>query len=411
MSLSIRAPLAAFLLAPLFLAAIGGHEPAHAQPGGAGREAVEGLEAEKESRRLELEALQEVLDGERERLQRVKKRENSVLDLLEESEIALGKLSRERAGLEGRIADLEQGIAVARAQLATERKRLTAKRESLGRRLVGLYKLGSAGSLRLLLASSSIAEFQRRRHSLGVLLQEDNARVAEFQESVSRLEALEISLQSQREELGGRREELERNRAKALSERENRLRVVRAVRQQRENYEQAVSELQGQSEQLEQMVGLIERRIRGQRLLLVPKDGVRRALADFKGSLLPPVPGPLLARFGRQVSERFATVTFNNGIEIGAAPGTPVQAVFGGAVVFAERFKGYGNLIIIDHGEGYYSVYAHCDRLRKAAGDPVEAREVVAWVGESGLQEGPSCYFEIRHHGKAVDPLDWLLPQ
>lgn len=369
---------------------------------------VKSLEEQAEARRRELQDLHDLLDQERARLAKTAREERSVLDLLHESEIALEELAKERVELERRISALRKSIRENRRQLAAEREKLEAQRERMERRLVGLYKLGPAGSLRVLLSSGTVGELERRRRYMEIILRRDREQVEEFRHRVERLERIERELAGEEVELRAGQVDLERNREKTIAERETRLQLVRATQRQREAHEQAVRELASQSEELEKLLDLISRRIRSRRLL-ERKDDRDVRFASFRGSLLPPVEGRVLSRFGRHVNKRFGTVTFNNGIEIAATPGKPVEAVFSGIVIFAERFKGYGKLVIIDHGEGYYSLYAHCDEIRKKVGDPVEPREVVAVVGETGSLRGPTLYFEIRLQGKAIDPGDWLL--
>ena len=95
-------------------------------------------------------------------------------------------------------------------------------------------------------------------------------------------------------------------------------------------------------------------------------------------------------------------------MKIAAAPGTEVRAVFGGTVLFAQWFKGYGNLLIIDHGMTYYSLYGHCSEFLARVGDMVTANQPVALVGDTGSLHGECLYFEIRYKTKALDPLQWL---
>jgi len=102
------------------------------------------------------------------------------------------------------------------------------------------------------------------------------------------------------------------------------------------------------------------------------------------------------------------SANFRNGIDIKAEPGEPIRAVHEGNTIYADWFKGYGNMIIIDHGNNYCTIYAHAEELFKAKGDPVDINEVIGTVGETGSMTGTKLYFEIRYHGKPIDPLSWL---
>ena len=99
---------------------------------------------------------------------------------------------------------------------------------------------------------------------------------------------------------------------------------------------------------------------------------------------------------------------FQSGISIKADRGEPIRAVYAGQTLFSSWFRGFGNLIIIDHGDHYYTVYAHLEELFKSKGDPVETGEVIATVGDSGSLHGAGLHFEIRHHGKPINPMGWI---
>ena len=128
----------------------------------------------------------------------------------------------------------------------------------------------------------------------------------------------------------------------------------------------------------------------------------------MKGKLLFPVRGSIISKFGRTEHPNLRTFTFQKGIEIKAQSGTEIKSVFKGKVIYADWFKGYGNIIIINHGEHYYSIYAHAEKLLKQVGDIVNNNETIALVGDTNALKGSCLYFEIRHNGIPQDPLLWL---
>ena len=121
-----------------------------------------------------------------------------------------------------------------------------------------------------------------------------------------------------------------------------------------------------------------------------------------------PVKGKIVSLFGKFKNTQYQVLNFRSGIEIQTERGEPIQAVYAGKILYADWFKGYGNMIIIDHGESFYTVYAHIEEIFKAAGDVVETGEVMATVGDTGSITGSKLYFEVRHHGKPLDPMQWL---
>ena len=130
--------------------------------------------------------------------------------------------------------------------------------------------------------------------------------------------------------------------------------------------------------------------------------------ASLKGSLPMPVEGVVISFFGLEKDSRFATVTSNKGIEIEARLGDPVKVVHDGRVVFASWMKGYGNLLVVDHGGGYYSIYAHLDEFACRINDHLQSLDMIGRVGRGVLSDASSLYFEIRKGGIPEDPLTWV---
>ena len=121
-----------------------------------------------------------------------------------------------------------------------------------------------------------------------------------------------------------------------------------------------------------------------------------------------PVKGKIVSLFGPYKNTKFNVVNFRSGIVIKADRGEPIRSVCAGRTVYSSWFKGYGNMIIIDHGDNYYTVYAHVEEIFKKKGDMVETGEVIATVGDTGSMSGPRLHFEVRHHGKPLNPLNWI---
>ena len=124
-----------------------------------------------------------------------------------------------------------------------------------------------------------------------------------------------------------------------------------------------------------------------------------------------PVQGTLEGHFGTQLHPRFKTVTVRNGIEIEAPPGTEVNAVYDGQVVYAAWFQGYGNLVIVQHAGDMHSLYGYLSDIQVTPGQRVVRGDKIGLVGDTGSLDGPRLYFEIRVQGRPVDPEKWLDPQ
>ena len=130
--------------------------------------------------------------------------------------------------------------------------------------------------------------------------------------------------------------------------------------------------------------------------------------ARFRGLLSWPIRGRLAIPFGNVRHPRFSTIVPHPGVDIAAPAGQEVHAVYDGRVVFSDWFKGYGEMVVIDHGEGYLSIYGHVSERLVAPGQDVRQGEPIARPGEGGSFEGAGLYFEIRHDGKPEDPARWF---
>jgi septal ring factor EnvC (AmiA/AmiB activator) len=138
------------------------------------------------------------------------------------------------------------------------------------------------------------------------------------------------------------------------------------------------------------------------------KNIMQLAFSAHKGLLIIPVKGKITSLFGPYKNRKYNITNFRSGIDIKAEKGEPIRSVFQGRILYSSWFKGYGNMIIIDHGNNFYTIYAHLEETFKSKGDAVETREVIATVGDTGSMEGAKLYFEVRHHGKPENPLVWL---
>jgi septal ring factor EnvC (AmiA/AmiB activator) len=134
----------------------------------------------------------------------------------------------------------------------------------------------------------------------------------------------------------------------------------------------------------------------------------RGGFAALRGRLEPPVEGSVRQGFGRVVEQEFLTQTLRKGVEFAAPLGAPVRAVADGEVRFAGWFRGYGKIVILDHGDGYYTVSGHLDEIGVETGSVVRAGDPLGSVGETGSLSGPGLYFEVRRGAEALDPDEWL---
>jgi murein DD-endopeptidase MepM/ murein hydrolase activator NlpD len=187
--------------------------------------------------------------------------------------------------------------------------------------------------------------------------------------------------------------------------------LLAKVRDERAYHERMVGELTEASRRLEAFIAELQARQRRVAKVPPPAPGGETPGVGFgglRGRLPWPTDGRVVAAFGAQVHPRFGTRTFRGGIDIEAGEGTVVTAVYAGHVVYTGWFKGYGNLIILDHGNEYYTLYAHVSEMAVKEGDDVRQGQRIGSVGDTGSLSGARLYFEVRYQGKPQDPEQWL---
>ena len=175
-------------------------------------------------------------------------------------------------------------------------------------------------------------------------------------------------------------------------------------RKDRKSERRLLLELEQAAQALEETIRTLGARARdGQEEMAASGFGAR------KGGLVAPVDADVALRFGRVVDPEFQTATFRSGIDFAAHAGTAVRSVGLGVVRFAGWFRGYGRIVIVDHGDGFHSISGHLDEIFVEVGDPVAEGQALGTVGETGSLGGPSLYFELRRNGAAIDPELWLM--
>lgn len=325
--------------------------------------------------------------------------EGDLLAALERLELQERTESAALEAAEKRVADSEKALAFVRGEAARTRATLKKRRAALAPRLAARYRLGRTGYLPLLLSAGSMDELLRRRRLLGRIIRRDLEAIAE----VRRLEKM---LAEQEAALAKGTADLETLRASAAA----RLEAARAARREREaalaavRGEKALSRraLASLDRARKKLVGLVRR---------LPRKGPAPGATGFaalRGRLPLPTAGAIEMGFGTRTDPRYDTVTVHKGVDIRAPKGTKVKAVAAGRVAHAGWLRGYGNLVILDHGGGYYTLMAHLDRMNVKKGAQVAAGEVVGLVGDTGSLKGAHLYFEIREGGRAVDPQAWF---
>ena len=322
----------------------------------------------------------------------------TVIGELRKLEVERDLRTEEARQAETAAADAQARLAAAREHLSALEQQRLAQLPDLKAQLVDIYKRGRGGFAHLLLTANGVRDFARATRAVAALTTIYERRVAEHRRVLAALAAEQQALAQTAAELQAREAAARQARAAAQRAVSQRAALLARIDTERDLAAQLAGELQ-----------VARRRLDEQLAAAAGPTGTAVPLAPFRGALEWPAAGTIVGSFG-QTSGRLAGTAARNGIEIAVPEDTPVRAIHGGVVGYAEPFAGLGNLVIVDHGANNYSLYGYLGTLGVARGDQVDTGTE---LGRAGFAPAgpPAVYFEMRIDGRSVDPLQWLRPR
>jgi septal ring factor EnvC (AmiA/AmiB activator) len=348
----------------------------------------------------ELEQLKRQLEQQRRLQQSAARKERSVLGELEGLDRQIQRHRRDMARVDQQLREQRQELSRLGDAVAVLERTVGELRQTVGVRLRAIYMEGRYGTWGLLLGAGDYRELAMRTDALQRIAAREASWMAGYQQQRAELAA---KLRAQ-QELAGRMRHNRGELAKSLDAisqgRADKRALLAKIRTEQSVAKDAVAELEESAKQLQELLKRLEQEKKRRR-----GEG---QLAQAKGKLPWPGDGRVVGTFGRQRHSQYNTDIFRRGIEIQAAEGASVKAVHQAVVAYADWFKGYGLVVVLDHGDHYYTLYAHLGKVTVKVGEAVEQGQVIGEVGETGLGTDNTLYFELRHHGTPMDPLGWL---
>ena len=323
---------------------------------------------------------------------------------ISESNRSLRDLAAKQRAIQAYLIDLQQQEMRASNDIESQQRLLT-------RQLYQQYLGNQPDAVKLLLNREDPNRIARDLHYLTYLARMRAEQIRTLRASIRQLDNLEEETKQQSEALAAVQTEQQAQREKIEREKQTRRDVLQKVARQIESQRHEISKLKRDEQRLARLVEQIKQMIARSRAETPRNDRVPdsstdgSAFAELKGKLNLPARGELKGRFG---SPRADGGLSWKGVFIASQPNQEVRAIAAGRVVFADWLRGFGNLLIIDHGGGYMSLYGNNESLFKQVGQAARGGETIAAVGNSGGNTDYGLYFEMRHQGKAFDPLSWV---
>lgn len=356
--------------------------------------------------RAHMKSVRESLSKTEEIMAKIKADEASLIQSLEQLNVRLNQSLARGRRLHSEIHRLEDKLRTLNADRNTLAQEMQGLKSHAMDRLVAYYKLGQLGIAPVLFSADSFFDLCQRRNGLQRILACDASLWDKYQVQQERLASLSETLTAQQANQDSLLLKYQQEVQGIAQERGRRAKLLASIQADRRSTLATIVSLRQTAKELDETIRSLERTPQLPAPRSRPQSGGFIAL---KGALPLPVQGEVVVPFGYQPDQGPYNVTsFHSGVNIMADLGAPVRALSDGEVIYASWFKGYGNMMIIDHGEHYYTLLAQLEQVLKERGDTVQTGEVVGTVGDTATLSGPGLYFEIRHYGKPLDPVLWF---
>lgn len=358
----------------------------------------------------------EDLDGNRQELKQIRQRIDKLSASLEKDKKEKDTLLKDLSGVKNQLTSLrareekhasnlkslKKDISNKEAAIRDIKTQSQQRRELVARRLGAIYRGDQMRFLRILFSNRSPADIAEDYHFFKKVVEHDRSLLASFRQDQEALAVELASLETLQEQRQSQIDQLKISRETLQEGRRLKKRLLTKLKRRQGAKTMELATLKEKSARLAALV---------KRLESAPASKYTQASGDFarqKGRLTWPIKGRIKVPFGTGRLADLGTLYDSQGIEIAVSGNQTIHAIWGGTVIYANSFRGFGNMIIVDHGDNFYSLYAQASSLQKSVGDSVTTGEA---LGYPGYEDANSIYFEIRHHGTPLDPLSWLKPR
>lgn len=364
----------------------------------AGKSSRELLKKEKK-----LEDVHRRIREEKKTVQVISEKETNILGEIDAVNRALAVSAGDLRAVEASLSVIERDMSLAAASaMRLEHEKMEVS-ERLALRLRAMYKIRREPSFAFLLSSDSMVVLGRRYRNLALIMDLDTdliiayeKKAASYESERERLKGISSRGETARLEIIAAKKEVERLRREKTA-------ILTGVRREKSRRLDVVKELEEASAELTALIGTLKAQT-----AQAGTEGIGRGFEAMRGKLMMPVEGRIVSGYGSVKHPKFGTQTFNNGIIIEATVGAPVRSVYDGVVIYIGWLKGYGQVMVIDNGGGFYTLFAYLSKTLKGLKEPVKKGDEVALAGESGTQLPSGLYFEIRQKGVPRDPVPWF---
>ena len=355
-----------------------------------------GFASEADDKRAELNEVQSQMQKMQERKEKARQKAAAASEGLEEIQSRLNELQAQARELQAKSNALQAKINDNQAKLAKKKAEVEQRKKIYSQRLRQIYINGQVNYLDVLLGAKDFGDFSSRMYLLQKIVSSDIAMLQQLQKDEAEIKSRQEQLDAEMKEIKSTKAELEAKRARANKLKEQRSYMLYKAQEEEQQSQSEYERLLAISENITAMLRNME------------SSGGGSSSSGGTGRFMWPCRGEITSYFGWRTHPIFGTTKYHSGMDIAVDYGTPIMAADSGTVIYSGWLGGYGYAVMIDHGSGLVTLYAHNQSLNVYEGQYVSKGTCIAYAGSTGYSTGPHCHFEVRLHGEVTEPLNYL---
>ncbi len=349
-------------------------------------------------KREELNKIYQELEKSKARLERTEREQKNVVQQLFIINKNLKKTATQLSRAEQQKQANERKLVFLRASLDETKKKLSERSGILKDRVREVYKSGGLNYLQLLLSADALGDFISKSYFFEKIIARDLRLADEISSEHDKISSKKARLEGVTEEIKQLASYIQYKKKTIEKQAQEKEKVNQALEARRKDYEKKIEELEQTSKEIEKHI----------QKLVAARSAKGIVVKGGTGKFIWPLEGRITSRYGYRRSPFSRRRQFHTGLDIANSYGTPIKSADGGEVIFSGWWGGYGKAVIVDHGKGFSTVYAHMSRIYVQKDQPVEKGQVIGLVGSTGYSTGPHLHFEVRKNGATQDPIKWL---
>ena len=355
-----------------------------------------GFASEADDKQAELNEVQSQMQKMQERKEKARQKAAAASEGLEEIQSRLNELQAQARELQAKSNALQAKINDNQAKLAKKKAEVEQRKKIYSQRLRQIYINGQVNYLDVLLGAKDFGDFSSRMYLLQKIISSDIAMLQQLQKDEAEIKSRQEQLDAEMKEIKSTKAELEAKRARANKLKEQRSYMLYKAQEEEQQSQSEYERLLAISENITAMLRNME------------SSGGGSSSSGGTGRFMWPCRGEITSYFGWRTHPIFGTTKYHSGMDIAVDYGTPIMAADSGTVIYSGWLGGYGYAVMIDHGSGLVTLYAHNQSLNVYEGQYVSKGTCIAYAGSTGYSTGPHCHFEVRLHGEVTEPLNYL---